>query len=170
MFGNVYLIEDLGDLPVFIDEERLSSGSHVLLPVHALFTPDAVVANDLLIGIGDQRVGKTEFRDELLMRLFVVNRNSDHPNVLCLVFVVRVTERARFLRSARRIVLRIEPQDHPLAFQVGKPDGVAVLVFRGKIRCLIAFFQHNCRMIVKSCGPGKTAAASNDCSTRAGSK
>jgi hypothetical protein len=53
-----------------------------------------------------------------LMRLFVVDRDPDHLDVLFVEFVARITERTCFFGSARRVVLWIKPQDDAFAAKV----------------------------------------------------
>ena len=76
------------------------------------------------------------------MGLFIVDGNTEQLNVLFFEFVVRITERTCFLRSARCVVFRIEEQNNPLAFEVGKLDRITILILRTETRCLIAFFEH----------------------------
>ena len=84
------------------------------------------------------------------MGLFIVDGNTEQLNILFLEFVVRITERTCFLRSARCIVFRIEEQHDALPLKIGKLDWVAVLIFRVKVRCLVAFFEHKPPINVRS--------------------
>ncbi len=143
MSRNIHFIKNLNDHAIPIDQKRLSVGTHVLFAVHTLFDPDTVRLNNFLIGIGDQCQRQIIFRNKLLMRFLIVYRNAEYLNVLGSKIVVRITERACFLRSARCVVFWIEPEHDPLAFEIGKPDRVSVLNLCIKIGCLVAFFEHN---------------------------
>jgi len=76
------------------------------------------------------------------MSLFVINRNAKQLDIFLFEFVVRITERTCFLRSARCVVFRIEEKNDTLTFEIGKLNGIAVLILRFEIRRLIAFFEH----------------------------
>ena len=139
MFGHIHLVEDLHDLAVLIYQECRTVYSHVLLTVHALFGPNAVSLDDLFIGIGHEIEPESVLRAELLVRLFAVGRDAEKLDVLFFEFVVRITERARFLRSARGVVFRVEEQDDALSLEIRELNRIAVLVAGGKIWCFIAF-------------------------------
>ena len=53
------------------------------------------------------------------MSFLIVNGNAEQLDIFLFEFVVRITERARFLRSAGCVVLRIEEKDDALAFEIG---------------------------------------------------
>ena len=151
----VYLIKDLCDLSSFVDEERFPIRAHILLPVHAFFAPDAIAFDDRLVGVGNQIELKTVLGTKLLMSLLVIDRNAEQLDILFFEFVVRITERARFLRSARCVVFRVEEKYDALAFEIRKLHRISVLIFRSKIWSFIAFFEHNppgtVRLIVCDC-------------------
>ena len=118
MLVYIHLIKNFGDLAILVDQECLSSDAHVLLPVHRLLAPNAVRFNDAMIGVCDQVHRQIVFRSELLVRLFVIGRDAKQLDVLFFEVVVRITERACFLGSARGVVFRIKEQDHALTFEV----------------------------------------------------
>ncbi len=62
------------------------------------------------------------------MRLFIVYRNAEQLDVLLFEFVVRITERTCFLRSARCVVFRVEEKHDALSFEIGQLYRIAVLV------------------------------------------
>ena len=76
------------------------------------------------------------------MSLLIIDRNAEKLDVLFFEFVVRITERARFLRSARCVVFWVKEQDHALTFIIRKFYRIAVVVFRFKVWGLVAFFEH----------------------------
>lgn len=77
------------------------------------------------------------------MSLRAVTRDAQYLNILGIKFVARITERTRLDRSAGRVVLWIEPKYDTLAAKILETDRVAILVSGRKIRCLVAYFQHN---------------------------
>ena len=54
MGRDIDLVKDLYDLAVAVDQKRLAVRAHVLFAVHALFAPDAVIVDDLFVGVGQQ--------------------------------------------------------------------------------------------------------------------
>lgn len=77
------------------------------------------------------------------MRLLIVHRNAQDLNILIKEFVVRITERARFFRSARCVVFRVKKQDDPFAPKILEIYRIAVLIAGVKFGSLIAFLEHN---------------------------
>ena len=142
MLLDIYLIEYLSDFSILVDKERLPGRSHVLLPVHAFFAPNAILLNDRLVGIRKQVELKSVLRSEFLVSLLVVDGDAQQLDVLIFKFVVRITERACFLRSTRCVVFRIEEKYYALAFEVGQFNGIAVLILRFEIRSFVTFFEH----------------------------
>ncbi len=63
------------------------------------------------------------------MSFLIVNGDAKQLDILLYEFVVRITERACFLRSARCVVLRIKEKDDALAFVIGQLDRIPVLIF-----------------------------------------
>ncbi len=115
---DINLVKDLRDLSAFIDQKRRALYAHILFAVHAFFDPNAVFLHNDFIGVGDERKRQIVFRDKLLMRLFAVGRNADHLNILFIKFVARIPERTCFLRSARRVIFRIEEQNQAFAIKI----------------------------------------------------
>ena len=75
------------------------------------------------------------------MSLFVINRNAKQLDIFLFEFVVRITERTCFLRSARCVVFRIEEKNDTLTFEIGKLDLLACVVQNGKVRRLLPDFE-----------------------------
>ena len=115
---NINLIKDLRDLSILVDEKRLPVDSHVLLPIHALLDPYAVLLDNILLSIGDKIEFQSVLGAEFLMLLFVVGRDAKELDVLRIEFVVRITERASLECSARRVVFGVEEQDDTLSLEV----------------------------------------------------
>lgn len=118
MFFDIDLVEDLDYPALLVDEECLAVGAHIFLAVHRFLDPYAVFLDHLLVRIGDQRIWQVEFGDELLVRLLVIDRDADDLNILLVKLVARIPERTRFERSARRVVLRIEPENDTFAGKI----------------------------------------------------
>ena len=116
MLGNFYFWKDVRDLSIFADDVSCPLDPHVLLPVHRFLAPNTVLFDHLVICIRYQVKLKTVLRAKFLMGLLVVNRYPEELYVLLIKFVVRITERACFLRSARCVVFRIKEQHDALAF------------------------------------------------------
>jgi len=118
MLFNINLVEDLHDRAVLIDQESLPVNARVLLAVHRFFDPDTVFLHDFLVGVGDQVELKSIFRSKLLMGLLAVGRNSQKLYILFFKCVVRITERACFLGSARGVVFGVEKQHGALSSEI----------------------------------------------------
>ena len=79
------------------------------------------------------------------MRCRVVLADAEHLNVVVLETVPAVTEVAGLLGAARCGVFRIEIQNNPLTFQIGKLHRLTVLVGESEIRCRISDLQSHSR-------------------------
>ena len=108
MLFDIHLIKYLRDLSILVDQKRGAVYAHVFLAVHTLLRPDAVFLDDIFVRVGDQVELESVLRPEFLMRLFVIDRDAKELDILLIEFVVRITERACFLGSARGVVFRIE--------------------------------------------------------------
>ena len=115
---DIYLVEDLRDLAFFIDQERRPINAHVLFPVHGFLGPDSVGLNDFLLCVSDQVELEAILRTKLLMCFLTVDRNAQQLDLLLIEFVVRITERACFERSARCVVFRVKEKNDALTFVV----------------------------------------------------
>lgn len=76
------------------------------------------------------------------MSFLIIDRYAKQLDIFLFEFVVRITERTCFLGSARCVVFWIEEQNDALSLKICKLDRIAVLIFRFKVWCLIAFFEH----------------------------
>ena len=144
--SDIDLVEDLSDLAALVDQERFTVRAHVFFTIHTLFAPNSIGLGDLFVGVGQQVEWKLKLGNELLVRFFVVGRDTENADAFLSVNVIRVTKRASFLCTARRVVLWIKIEHDALALEAGQLNGVAILVSRGKIRCLIAFFEHKSKL------------------------
>lgn len=142
MISNVNLVKYFYDL-AGVDQKCLSHSAHVLFAINAFFTPYIVFLDDLFVRICDQGVRQVIFRDKFLMRLFAVDRNADDLDIQFIESFARITERTRFFRSAGRVVFGIKPQYDTFVIKVFEAHRIAILITGLKIRCLIAYFQHN---------------------------
>ena len=128
MLFDIYLIKDLRDLSLFVDQERCAVYTHILLSVHAFLGPHAILFDYILVRIRNQVEVQSVLRAKLLMGLFVIDGNAEELYIVLVEFVVRITERTCFERSARGVVFRIEEQNNTLALKVGKLYGFAILI------------------------------------------
>ena len=71
--------------------------------------PGAVGFHDFDLRVGQQRERQIELGDELIVRLDAVTADAENHRVGLAYRLNSVAEPARFLGSARGIVLRIEP-------------------------------------------------------------
>ncbi len=53
------------------------------------------------------------------MSFLIIDRDAKQLDILFFKFVVRITERTCFLRSARCVVFRIEKENDTLSFEIG---------------------------------------------------
>ena len=57
MVAGLWALEDVHDLAGFVDQERRALQAHIGLAVVLLLAPDAVLADDLVVRVSDQRKG-----------------------------------------------------------------------------------------------------------------
>src|SRR6185369_8579609 len=137
--------------PVLLDDAvgpdphgRADDAGH-LLAVHHLLAVGAVRRHGLLRRVREQGERQLVLGAELLVRRAVVGRDTEHHRPALLVGLPVVAEAARFLRTAGRVVLRIEIEDDVLAGEVGERDLLAVLVGERECGRLLAFDdRHRC--------------------------
>ncbi len=142
MICHIDLVKNVDDLAVAIDQERGSVDAHVFLAVHAFFRPDTILLDHVLFGVGNELVRQVELGDKLLVRLLAIGRNSENHNVLVVKFVARITERTRFLGSARCVVFGIKPKHDTFAAVIRELDRITILIAGLEFRCLVANFYH----------------------------
>jgi hypothetical protein len=89
--------------------------------------------------VGQQREGQVELGDELIVRIDTVSTDSENDCVGLCYGLDSVAEPARFLGSARRIVLGIKPKHYVFPGVVGQRMLLAIAAFQGKRRSLLSF-------------------------------
>src|SRR5262249_54910972 len=89
---------------------------------HAERRGDAVLLPDGAAAVREQGERQPVFGCELPVRLRRVGADADHLGARVLEVLVLVPERARFLRAAGRVVLRIEVEDDGLPTELAQPD------------------------------------------------
>ena len=126
------LWEDLGDLAVGADDEGRPLHAHVLLAVHRLLDPGAVLLGDGVVGVGEQGEVEVEFAGELRHRLDLVGGDADHACARCLVLGAAIAHAAGLGRAAGGVGTRVEVEDDRLALELREPDLLAVLIGQGE--------------------------------------
>ena len=106
--------------------------------------PGAVGFHDGHLRVGQQRIGQVELGDELIMRINAVSTDSENDSVGLCYGLNSVAEPARFLGSARRIVLRIKPKHYVFAGVVRQRMLLAIAAVQGKRRSLLSFKTCHC--------------------------
>src|SRR4051794_34173848 len=96
------------------DYEGGTLDAHVFLPVHTFLNPNLVSLCDLLRFIADQRKGKSELVDKLLMALGAVRADSENNRTLR-ELIPGVAQSARLRGAPGRIVLWVEIEDDRLS-------------------------------------------------------
>src|SRR5262245_43148157 len=79
------------------------------------------------------------------MRGRAVGRDAEHHHTFFHEFLPRIAKAARFLRTTRRVVLRIEIENHVLAGEVLERDVPTVRILQGERRSRFAFFERHHR-------------------------
>ena len=92
-----------------------------------------------MIRIGKQIDRETKLVAEALVRLDVVFTYSDDGDVRIIKVLLGRSKRFALNRAARRVVLRIDVNDEPFAFEVIQLNGLAVLVLEVEIYEALAF-------------------------------
>ena len=142
MAGGLNVVEHLEEFSIGPDQEAHARDALEELSVHGLLFDDLVIARHLLLGVGEQRIGKIVFVFELLLLGWSVSGNAKYGKAGLLELCVCVAEPARLDRSTGSVRFRIEEEDERFPGEVAELHGFAVLVRQFKIRCFRAFFQH----------------------------
>ena len=135
----LHVLEDLGNLAVFVDHEGGAGDALHDLAVHVLVFDHVELFADFLVDVGQERVRQVVF----LLEFFLLGRSvggdavDERPGLADLVECV--AEPARFDRSTRGVSLRVEEQDNVFPAQRLQSHGFPVLVLECEFRCLRAF-------------------------------
>ena len=106
----------------FVDDEGGAERAHVFPSVHALLAPGTEGFRQPVLGVGNQREGQLVLFDELLVRLGVVDADTDDFIARLLQLAVVVAQVAGLGRTARGHVFGVEIEYHFLPFIVAQPD------------------------------------------------
>src|SRR5580698_9138469 len=138
-----YAIPNLHDLAVRADPEGGAHNSHKGLAQKTLHAPRAVRFDHFEFRVGQQREIQIQLLAEFRLRLDVVRAHSSNFRVLRLEIRDHVAEAVRFVNASRSVGLRIKIQNQMFAAIVGERYLAPVVRQHFKMRCLIAFFQHD---------------------------
>jgi len=143
MLLRFYLGPDLLDFPLWIDEIGNAMDTLVFLAHEFLWAPSAIGFNDCLVIVRDQHKGQAIF----CYKLVVFGRGiAAHPKQhgFCLLEMdVFITERAGFLRSARRVVLGVKEQHNMFALKLPKGNLATAVGRCGEEGSGIAFLERD---------------------------
>ena len=108
----LHAAKDLCDASIGRDDERRSEDAHVLAPEQRLLSPDPVALGDGVIRVGNERERQIVLLLELLVRLDRIGADAEDGRIESLELREGVAKLARLYSSTRRVVFRIEVQDH----------------------------------------------------------
>ena len=127
MTVRLYALPDLGEPPVWTDDERRARHPDDRLAVQHLLAPRPVLRGDLGALVDEERERQVVLRAELLVRGGVVGGDSEDHRARLLDRAEVVAEGARLLGTARGVVLGVEVEDDFLAFEFFEADGSAAI-------------------------------------------
>jgi hypothetical protein len=120
---HVDLLPDLRDDAVGIDEVRDAFG--IALGARRR---RAVGEADLAVGVAQQSEREVELLGEVAVLVDGVEADPEDLDVLAREVFGLIAEPATLDRSTRRVGLRVEPEDHVVAAEIGEPDGGAAVI------------------------------------------
>jgi len=135
---------DLLHVAVDPDDERLAAEE-------ARAVRDAERLRDRPAPVADQMKRELVVGREGPVRVEAVGRDADEDDSLLLEVLPRIAERTRFLRAARRLVLRVEIEDDGLALEGRQLDVGAVVSLRREVRRRLADRELAIRAAGESC-------------------
>ena len=83
---------------------------------------------DLLVVVGKQTEREVELVVERLVLFRRIEADAEDFAVVLRILLGLITQALALNRSTGRVGLRVPPQQHPAAAQIGERDGAAVLV------------------------------------------
>ena len=141
MLLRFYLGPDLLDFPLWIDEIGNAMDTLVFLAHEFLWAPRAIGLNNFLVLVRDQPKGQAIFRHKLVVFGRGIAAHPKQHGFCFLELDVFITERAGFLRSARRVVLGVKEQHHMFALALPKGNLATPVGRGGEGRSGIAFLE-----------------------------
>ena len=100
------LRDHVHDLALAVDDEGRALDAHVLLAVHRLLDPHAVLLEHFVARVADQVELQLVLLVELLQLRRLVRRNSNDDRAGLVVFLLAIADAAGLRRAARRVGLR----------------------------------------------------------------
>src|SRR5215204_4370654 len=116
--------------------------AHICSSHELLLTPNAVSFRDRAIRVGQKSERKVVLRFELFVSPFAVWRNTEDGDPSFLELRKRVTKRAGFFCTTRRVVFRIKIKHHFLTTKILQTDSFTVCIVGLKSRRSGSFFDH----------------------------
>ncbi len=145
MLLRFYLGPDLLDFPLWIDEIGNAMDTLVFLAHEFLWAPRAIGIHNFLVLVRDQPKGQAIFRHKLVVLGRGIAAHSEQHGFCLLEMDVFITERAGFLRSARRVVLGVKEQHHVFALKLLKGNLATAVGRCGEEGSVIAFLERDIR-------------------------
>src|SRR5258708_5700922 len=107
LFG-LYLAEDFFDLPFFVNQESHAVITQVRSTHEFLLAVSSVTLGNRALSVGQEPKRQIVFPDELLMRLFAVEGNSQDFDATLFEFRERIAKGTGLFRASRGIVFGIK--------------------------------------------------------------
>src|ERR1051325_484673 len=148
----------LRDLAVGADQVGRARHAHVLLSVHRLFLPHAVLLHHRVIFIGEQRELQPVLIRELRLARRIQYADAEHGGLALLELRQVVLERARLLRAAGRVVFWIEVENDGLPRIIGERMVLAFLIGQREGGRFFSGIDHCCCAVVDALRVNGTAA------------
>jgi hypothetical protein len=140
--GDFDLVKYLRNAAFLVDYYCRSLNAQVFHTIQGLLFPDVVSVGELVAFIYEQPVRQLVFLLEFLMGLHAVGTDSHHH---CIHFPEpgkSVAKIARFTRSARGVVFRVEKENNVASVQRAQSYRASVIRLKRKVRSDIAFVDH----------------------------
>ena len=110
VFG-VDLFDDFGEDTIFVKDECLAQGTHILTAIKSLLSPCSKNLNHFCRCVCEEGEGKFIFLRKLLMRVNAVLADADDIISFGNHRLIVITDIASLLRTSACIILRIEIDD-----------------------------------------------------------
>src|SRR6516225_5924341 len=131
------LQKNVGNDSLLIDEKSGPEQSHIISPEQLFFPPDAVAVDNLMIRIGNQRKGQTEFFFKPEVAFFTIRANTQHNKSFFSEHPIIVPQITSLLCTRRRVILRIEIEHNFLPFIIFQGNLPSLLVDAAECGCLV---------------------------------
>ena len=130
MFRGLDFEVDLADDASGIDQESVSRGELAHHEVHQRI----IGRGQSLFSVRQKFEAEAFLGAKLLVRILVLNADSEDDRILLFILSEVALKVVRFDGAAAGEVFRIEIEHDPLAFEIAKADGLAVLRIHGEVR------------------------------------